>query len=425
MKRSVIAVAGSIAVSIGIASASLAGAAHAASSSGGLAAGAAQQTIGMLTLVSPVTGGVAAQVHLRLDPQQLIIPQSGSTAFVTGFAAGHPVAYKITPAQPVRVLRIANSRSSIALGITPNGRTVYLSEPENPLGGQPLAKIVPISTRTGRSAKPIDVRGLGSEVTSLSVEPNNKVMYVAAAEPATVEAVRLSTRKVIGRPIRLARTAGFFGVPEMTYSLSGSRLYVLYSLGSTRYSLLTVINTRTGRKIGTVRVQGLYVTNTEDLAVTPRGGFAYVLTMESRPNEVLDPVSVLHIGAKVSTVRTLTISGASAVAEAPSGRAAYVAGADYGAQEVGQVTRIPTATNKAASPVTVAADTPLAISISPDSRNAYVEEANGQIYPVNLTTDAVGVPIGIGSQPDYFAGNGGLAFSHSGTILYALGTTTG
>jgi hypothetical protein len=425
VKRSFVALAGSIAVSIGVTSAGLADQAHAAPAPSRPVARTAQRPVGALTIVSPVAGVVTARLKLKGYLHQVVVPQTGTTAYVTGTASGGgQVAYKITPGQRGQAQRVAYNRYAIAVSISPDGRTVYMSVPDSRLGKPSLARIVPVSTHTSRAGRPLDVRGLGAQVLAMSVQSSNKVMYVAAAQPATLEAIQISSRKVIGRPIRLARSAGFLGAPQMMYSRSGSRLYVLYSLGSTQYSLLTVINTRTDREIGTVRVPGLISTGSEDLAVTPGGSFAYVVSTKPRYHSNLYLVTVLHVAARVSTVSSLRIGGASAIAEAPSGRAAYVAGADYGANEVGQLVAIPTATNKPSSPVTVAADTPMYIDISPDGRTAYLEEANDEIYPVDLTTDVVGAPITVGSQPGYFLGNGGMAFTRNGQILYVLGTIT-
>jgi hypothetical protein len=425
VKRSVIAVAGSIALGLTLTSAGLAESAPAVAANAARPAAAAAGSVGTLAIVNPASDAVTEK-HIKGFPEQILVPRSGSTAFVTAFAnGGGQVAYKVTPGQSVQVRKIAESRSAIAVSINPDGRTVYLSEPETPLQGQPHAKIVPVSATTGKSGRPIYVRGLGWQVPTMSVEPNTKIMYVAATEHATVEAIRLSTRKVIGRPIRLtSRASGFFGAPQLTYSRSGSRLYVLYSLGSTRHSWLTVINTKTGRKVGTVRLLGFVTVNSEDLAVAPDGTFAYVVSELPRTGETVCYLSVVHIGAKVSTVRRVSIGGADAIAEASSGRSAYVAGADYGANEVGQLTAIPTATNEPSSPLTVAEDTPTWVSISPDSSTAYVEEVNDMVYPVNLTTNVVEPAIPVGPPPVNFPGDGGMAITHNGGILYVLGAIT-
>jgi hypothetical protein len=379
-----------------------------------------------LTLVSPASGAVIARVNLGGVPEHIAVPPSGDSAYVTGYmpGSGRLVAYKITPGQRVRVRRIAYSSTATALAISPSGRTLYLADPENPLGPRSMPKIVPVSISTGKSGRPIQVHGVGPYLENLAVDPNNKVIY-ALGSAATIAAIRVSSGKAIGRPIRIGprKSPPFTSVERMIFSRSGGLLYVISAEGL-RYSLVTVINVRTDRAIGAARVPGGIVSNVDDVAVTPSGRLVYVVSMVPRTGETLTPVSVIRVGSKVTKLRTLSsIGGAMTIAAAPSGRAVYVGGADYGASEVGQLTAIPTATSTPSRPVTVAEDTPNDIVISRDSATAYLEEGNDEVYPVSLKTDVVGPPIVAGPVTNFGYVTGGMALTGNGQILYIIGVT--
>jgi DNA-binding beta-propeller fold protein YncE len=426
VKPSVIAAAGFIAISISVTSAGLANSTDAtAAAVGHPASSEAHPPIGTVTLVSPRSGAVTAQVTLRGFTEQVIVPRSGTAAYVISNVGQDLVAYKITPGSSVRVHRIGRVNVAGTLSISPDGRTIYVARPEFPAGHPPFAKIVPASTSTGRSGRPFDVRNLSPNISSISEDPNQKIMYVAADFPAQVEAIRIPSGRVIGRPLDVSlkrdRTSS---VDAMAYSRSGGLLYVL-SNGSQWYSRLAVINTRTDREIGSARIPGVvWYRNPADLAVTPDGNLAYVVSTDEGTGPSVSFVTVLNVKAKVTTVRTLSFDYAAAVAEAPSGRAAYVAAADYAGSETDQLIAIPTATSLPSNPVTVGEDGPVDVIISPDSATAYVEEANDEVYPLNLTTGVVGSAIVVGPQPGVFLGTGGMAFTSNGRILYVLGTPT-
>jgi hypothetical protein len=422
LKRSVVSVSAAIAAGIALMSAGLPGYANAVAAAGhGRGASGASISKTVVTLINPASGLVTAQVSVSAAAYQVFTPPSGDAAYVTGFGASSLVAYKITPGQTARATRLAANPSATLLSFSPNGKTLFEALDSQLTKNGFVGKIVPISTSSRRSGRPIDLHGKWAQIDGLAVAPNNKVMYVAAGQgAATIEPIRISTGKAIGRPVAVGRKGLF--APQMSYSRSGGRLFVLSS--GERYSLLTVINTRTNREIGHARIPGGVDTNGENTAVTPNGKLAYVVSFEALPGQVLNFVSVLHVGAKVSMIKTLHVDGAQAIAAAPSGRAAYVAGTAYATNGFGQLTAISTATNQMASPVTVGEDTALSIGISPDSATAYVEESNDAVFPVDLKAGTVGVPIAVGPQPGYFEGNGGMAFTSDGRILYVLATPT-
>jgi hypothetical protein len=425
-KRSVVTVSAAIAAGIALMSAGLPGYADAdadavAAAGHGRGASGASISKTIVTLINPGSGLVTAQVSVSAAAYQVFTPPSGDAAYVTGFGPSSLVAYKITPGRTARATRLAANPAATLLSLSPNGKTLFEALGSKLTKHGFVGKIVPISTSSRRSGRPIELHGKWAQIDGLAVAPNEKVMYVAIGQgAATIEPIRISTGKAAGRPIAVGRRGLF--TPQMTYSRSGGRLFLLSS--GERYSLITVINTRTGRKIGYARIPGGVATNGENLAVTPNGKLAYVVSFEALPGQVLNFVSVLHIGAKVSMIKTLDVDGAMAVATAPSGRAAYVAGTDYATDGFGQMTAISSATNEPSSPITVGEDTALSLGVSPDGATAYVEESNDAVFPVDLKAGTVGVPIAVGPQPGYFLGDGGMAFTSSGRILYVLATPT-
>ena len=197
---------------------------------------------------------------------------------------------------------------------------------------------------------------------------------VGSGNGTTVRVVNLNTNTIIGAPITVGLAPAALAI-----SRDGRFVYVInYVDGNPGTGTMSIIQTSNNTVIGTVTgFSGPF-----GIAITPNGKYAYITNFGSN--------NFAPIGSTVSVVKlsnntivdTIDVGiQPSGIAITPDGRFVYVtnyntlyAGSDFTDLTSGQgtVNIIDTKTNLVVSPTIVVGQSPDAIAISPNGRNAYV-----------------------------------------------------
>jgi YVTN family beta-propeller protein len=259
-----------------------------------------------------------------------------------------------------RVRRVTVCQDPFAIGIVPDGRTVYVSC---------LTSVVPLSTKSRRVGKPIKVKGGPGQMT---ITPDGRTVYVVGGPGGNMIVPISATSNRPGRPIRVAGPRN--GPEDLAVNPNGKTVYTL-----DQDSVVPVI-TRTGTA-GKAILKG---TDPRSMVFGPNGKTGYVL---ASPNEVF-PVDTTtgKAGRPIFTGSGQADSWAMAIL--PDGRAIYVT--NYG---TGTVVPISTATRKAGKALHVGYE-PTSIAITPNGKTVYVATVDG-VFPISTATNKVGKPIRI------------------------------
>ena len=237
---------------------------------------------------------------------------NGSTVYVTSNQK-HGIVTPINactdePGNPIRV-----GRQPLGVVMSPNGRMVYaLNAGSN--------TVTPIPVATGRALKAIPALvGTQGTVIPAGVTPNGKTLYVTFGEAGyggLVTPINTASNKA-ERPIKNS------GVPfEMAFSASGKTLYVMSQdwLGNQELGGVMAIDTRTNKVVANISV-GSYPYS---MALTPNGKFIYVANGNSHS------VSVISTALN-KVIATITVGQLpEAVAIDPQGRFVYVVNENSG-----------------------------------------------------------------------------------------------
>ena len=189
--------------------------------------------------------------------------------------------------------------------------------------------------------------------------------------------------------------------PEcIAISPDGSRIYVLNYVDS---ETISVINAATNTVIETITD----VPHAYRMALTPDGATLYVVNFKA------NTISVIST-ATYRTITTISAITPIAITVSPDGKSAYVI--DYG----GNIDVINTSTNNITGSVPNIGDSPIALTISPDGTRVYVDNFDGDnVAVINTATNAIVSTIPVGVQP------GALCISPDGSKLYVTNQDSG
>jgi len=188
--------------------------------------------------------------------------------------------------------------------VTPNGATVYVAAGDS-------AAVYPINTKTNKPGSPIPV---GNFPAGLLMSPNGKTLYVSNDDPplGSVEAISTATGKVT------ATIATGSGAYEMALSPNGKTLYVTDTYGQS----LTAISTATDKATATIPVcpaaaSGL-TCEPAGIVFTPNGKTAYIA------NQSREGTTLLALNTVTNAAKEITVGGSVPyLAITPNGSSVY------------------------------------------------------------------------------------------------------
>jgi DNA-binding beta-propeller fold protein YncE len=190
-------------------------------------------------------------------------------------------------------IRLPQNRASYpyVIGITPNGRTAYVVEGVQQ--GKPYANsVVPIRLRTNTALAPIPIEASGL-ADGLVIAPDGRTAYVLSSRAVTP----IDTATNRAEPaINLPATAGYAYYIAMTPN--GKTLYVLTPRG------VIPIRTASGTVLPMIRVPKLE--NFTELAITPDGRTIYVGAAITRPYRFHGHKFPKTVGGGVVPISTAT-----------------------------------------------------------------------------------------------------------------------
>jgi DNA-binding beta-propeller fold protein YncE len=276
--------------------------------------------------------------------------------------------------------------------------------------------VTPIDLTTNTAGRPIQVSG---EPVAMAITPDGKTAYVscgatnsgaAPTSAQTVTPINLVTNTP-EKPITLQ-----WPPDAITITPDGKTAYMIVGFPTRTVTPLDLATNTTGKP---VTLSG----PPEEIAMAPDGKTAYVViqTSAGTPGRRLR-VAYDFMSFDLTTSRLgkpVKLSGQpDSIAIAPDGKTAYVA-----IYASGTVTPIDLATNAAGKPIKVSGKPlatpfygqPMAIAISPDGKTAYVANgATSTVTPIDLATDTPGKPISLSGKP----GADAIAITLDGTAAY-------
>ncbi len=315
---------------------------------------------------------------------------NGPVAYVTEIGGGSNGPSNVTPIDtenntPGRPITGIGD-SPLAIAITPDGTTAYVSNATEP------GAITPINLVTGFAETPITIAA-NAFPGAIAITPNGSTAYVGEEVTDAVIPINLAT-KTIGTPIP-ACTARDGSPADIVISPDGSTAYVACPLGGTVVPINTSTNTA-GSPIPAGE-------GPEGLAITPDGATLYAANfgafevVNGQVMQISDGTTVTPIDTATDTAGTPITVGSepSSVAITPDGATAYVMNLASST-----VTPIDIATNSAGSPITLNATltgTPgFQIAITPDGTTAYVVTRNNTLVPIDTAHNTTETPIPVG-----------------------------
>jgi hypothetical protein len=231
-------------------------------------------------------------------------------------------------------------------------------------------RVQPLNLATDTVSQPTRVANMPLP-TPMATAPNGRTVYVVSAT-GLVTPISTATSKA-GRPINL-HSGPLTGI---TIGPSGKVAYVIAATGVIPVDLVTG---KSHRMIRTSYAQGV--------VVAPNGKFAYVLGQQD----------VIPIRVATSTgLSPIPVPWDEGIVFSADGGTAYALSA-HDKQRLGELIPISTTTNAVGRPIYLGfwADNMVGV---PRSGVAYVEDSNGSIVPVNLSTGTAGKHIQANAMP--------------------------
>jgi hyaluronoglucosaminidase len=375
------------------------------------------RTLGTVTPISTTTNRPGRLIVVRTGYQigglgtQLAATPDGKTIWVAdGTDDVTPISTATnTPGKPVRVVYQRDQGTEQVL-VTPDGATVYVLDS--------AGAVTPISAATHRRGQPVELGQGAGGGGEMAITPDGKTLYVAmfyppGTGPSYVIAIATATDRIRKR-IRVPTAA-----TAIVVTPDGKTVYVIGQPLLARPGVfpppqdqrieVTPIAIATNRPGEPIIVGRGGVGIDTPVAMTPDGQTLYI--PDSTPNGVI-PFSTV-----TNTPGRLIAFGAASVQEiavTPDGSTAYVlsqparvrlarVSGDGGAfactSPAGEVTPIATATNTTETPVKVGC-LPLAAAITSDGRTLYVSSYSGAVTPVATATGRAGKPIMVESPQE-------------------------
>lgn len=326
---------------------------------------------GTVTPIRAATNTARPAINVGGDPPLAIaITPNGKTAYVSSDTMVTPVN---TATGAVGKAISVGGGSTQVIAITPNGKTVYAL-------GVGSGTVTPISTRTNTAGPPIDVYN----ASDLAITPDGRTVYV------------VDSRGVI--PIRTATNKAGALIPAggsaITVTPNGKTAYVIKDSAG----LVTPIRTATNRAGKPIQIP---VNPNYSPWGTP-GQTLIISTPDSKTVYAASPAA-----STVTPISTATNRAGKSItvgrfpyylAITPNGRTLVVVNQDD------TVTLINTATNKVRATIKLVTSTVWytvqTVAITPDGRTAYVVSYEpNTVTPISLTTGKAGKPIAVGRGP--------------------------
>jgi hyaluronoglucosaminidase len=321
-----------------------------------------------LTTINTATGATRTPIRVGADPEGVVVAPDGRTAYVADFPNAVSVIRTSTGAV-IKTIRVPRQYGMVTvIGITPNGKTVYVCFGSN---------VVPILTANDKVLTPIRTN-IG--VTGMVFTPDSRTLYVNSWS-GKIAVINTATN-TMGRPIPLA--GGLALAPD------GGTLYVADGRA------LTPISTATDRAGQPIR----FGVALKDVVISPDGRTAYVSQMPGMagPGTVF-PVDLVT-GQILAPIKLA--GGVTSLLLTPDGKTLLAV-----SQSAGSATLIRTATRSVLATVTVGGSPPSGSAITPDGRTAYVLGGRNAVIPISIATGKAGRAIKLIGFPT------GLAFFRS------------
>jgi DNA-binding beta-propeller fold protein YncE len=361
---------------------------------------------GTVSVISTTSNRVDATVRVGPDPVDVAVVPDQSTAYVLGFGYRQYVDRVTIQSGVARSSRISAGPNVDGMALAPGGRYLYIvRQPYEGRTGAVLGSIMQVRASTGATTRVFHLTRFGGG-SPVVVSPGGQTVYFANTVGRSDAIDRLQVGS--GHEERAIVFGSYQDqIWQLLVSANGRRLYALTA--SSKGGWLTSINAVTGRVVGSARIPGMPM----DMAITPNGRLVFVTSNFS------DVTAVQTASMKV--IRRVSVNFAYAVAITPDGRTAYVSGSSSQAPGAAEVTPIPVTTNVEHAPLPVGQDSANDMAIAPDGKVIYIICGNDTVVPLNLLTNTVGTPIGVG--PDAGGDYDGfplLAFTTDSRTLFLV-----
>lgn len=330
---------------------------------------------GGVTLIDTVTGATLKTVPITGDPNAIVASPDGRTVYAA--SSGIPGSVTVISTMTGKVVKTIPISGPIGMtvliGITPNGKTVYVS-----FG----TTVVPIRTADYKVLKPIVTR---VAVTGLVFTPDSRKLYVNSWNGKVVPVSTVTD--TAGRPIVLPSYE--IGIASgLAITPDGKTLYA--SSGDT----LTPISTATDKAGSPVR----FAEQVAGIVISKDGLTGYVsnLGTYAGPGKLF-PVNL--VTRKI--LAPIRLPGvASWMLLTPDGKKLYIL-----EQLAYTVTAIRTATRTVIGNIKVGGLMAGGFAITPDGRTVYVMDGAKSLTPIRTATNTPGAPVPLPGQPT------GIAFA--------------
>jgi DNA-binding beta-propeller fold protein YncE len=376
-----------------------------------------------ITPIDASTGIAEHSIGLGgLLPVALAVAPGAKTLYVVavgGDEEGSPGSVvPITTATDRAGRPIAVGTAPLAIAITPNGKTAYVlngidaaTTPETT-----PATVTPIDLATRTALRPIKV---GTLPLSMTMSPNGKLLYVVDSnqsnpgEPSAITPVDTAT-DTAAPAIKLARDSVPFSVEGLAFGENSASAYAITSSG------IVPINTATG-SLG--KVIGLHTSLPVAIAVTRDGStiaeVGVPVTAREQGSPYADNNTLALLSTTTGAVRKVATLGNEPgamsweVAITPNGSTAYVLTTTSSPRE-STVIPVDLATGTAGKTINVGRNAST-LAISPNGATVFVLDSGnyvgvgsphntaGKIVPIATSTNTVGAAITVGLAPEVFA----------------------
>lgn len=187
---------------------------------------------GTVTPVDTVTGATLKPIPVGRDPEAIVVTPDGRMAYVANKAPGSVTVIRTRTGTVVKTIPVPGPQGmTTVIGITPNGKTVYVS-----FG----VTVVPIRTADYKVLKPITT---GVAVTGMVLTPDSRKLYVASWN-GKVLPIGTATN-TMGKPIVLQSYS--IGVTINTALSPNGR--TLYAVSTNTLTLISTATDKAGKPI--------------------------------------------------------------------------------------------------------------------------------------------------------------------------------